>query len=297
MAVHIDVDAFRDSIPEAVLTAATRLRGDGSVGECEAIGGGAQAVVRDQHATLQPWVGVVARAFTGDCDCSPDGYDLCAHAVAVALTAFEAGVVFAASGTPPRLFDVDPRYAEFLHAAQRLAPRQLKDLVARHATRDRLFATVLLGEAGLLDPADQSGLDDFRAVLQDVSTVTTGSRWGISDVEKAGQRLAAEAEILCARPAKVAALDLVEDAIAVWDELAGHLIDAHYHRSIEPEEIGDPLVDAHHDLCERLDLSPDDIAGRLTRLVEGCQYDTVDVEVYADLLGDHVGRIGRSARW
>lgn len=296
MAVHIDVDAFRDSIPATVLTAATQLRGDGGVGELEAVGGGAQAVVRDQRATFQPWVGVVARTFAGDCECSPDGYDLCAHAVAVALTAFEAGVVFAASGTPPRAFDVDPQHVQYRHAVLRLAPRQLADLVVQQAARDRLFATLLLGEAGLLDAADRSGLDDFKEVLRDASTVTNGSRWGISDVEKVGERLAAEAEILCARPATIAALDQLEEAITVWDELAGHLIEAHYHRSIDPEEISEPLVDAHRDLCERLDLAPEDIAERLERLVEGLYHDTVDVDAYADLLGDHAGTIGRPGR-
>lgn len=75
---------------------------------------------------------------------------------------------------------------------RRLSPRQLTNLVAEHALRDRLFAAQLLAEAGLLDPADHTGLHDARAALRDASNATTGSRWQISDVEAAGQPLAAE---------------------------------------------------------------------------------------------------------
>ncbi|WP_376771131.1 hypothetical protein [Rhizomonospora bruguierae] len=168
-----------------------------------------------------------------------------------------------------------------------MSPRQLADLVAGHAVRDRLFAALLLAEAGMLDTADKSGLADFRAAVRDASQATTGSRWQISDVEAAGHRLAAEVEILCAYPANPAALDLVEEAILVWDELSGHLRDAYHITRTEPEEIAEPLVGAHRDLCERLNLDPDEIAERLNRLVECCPYDTVDVDMYADLLGEH----------
>jgi hypothetical protein len=297
VAVRIDVQAFHDSIPAAVGEAAARLRGDGSVGDLESVGGGAQAVVRDRDAAFQSWVGIVERAFTGDCDCAQAGDDLCAHAVAVALTAFDEDVVFAAAATPPGAGTVEPDRAEFLRAVQRLAPRQLADLVVEYAIRDRLLATLLLGEAGMLDPADQSGLADFGAVISDASNATTGSTWGISDVENAGHRLAAEAEILCARPATPATLDLIEEAILVWDELSGYLVDAYYARRTDPEEISEPLVDAHRDLCERLNLDPDENADRLTRLVERCDHDSIDVDAYADLLGDRAGTISRSRRW
>lgn len=154
MAVRIDVQAFRDSIPTAVSEAAARLSDDGSVGELESVGGGVQAVVRDSDAAFQPWVGIVERTFSGDCDCGSAGDDLCAHAVAVALTAFDADVVFSAAGTPPGAAPAEPDYADYLLAVQRLAPRQLTDLVVEHAARDRLFATLLLGQAGMLDAAD-----------------------------------------------------------------------------------------------------------------------------------------------
>ena len=287
MAVQINVQAFRDSLPAAVGEAAARLRHDGSVGKLESAGGGVQAVVHDGQAVFQPWVGIVERAFTGDCDCAPVGEELCAHAVAVALTAFDTDVVFASAATPPGADPAEPERAAYRLAVQRLAPRQLADLLAEHAVRDRLLATRLLNEAGMLDPADQSGLADFRAVLRDASNATNGSRWQISDVETAGHRLAEEVEILCARPPTIAMLDLVEESILVWDELAGYLIDAYYESRTDPEEIGDALVDAHRDLCERLDLEPGEIDDRVTELVRGCDHGTVDVEAYADLLGDH----------
>lgn len=297
MAVRIDVEAFRDSIPTAVGEAAARLLTDDSVGEVEQAGGGVQAVVRDRSAAFQPWVGIVDGVFTGDCDCGIIGDDLCAHAVATALTAFNAGVAFSGAATPPGAVPAEPERAEYLEAVQRLAPRQLADLVAGYAVRDRLFATLLLGEAGMLDGADESGLADFRAAIRDASKAITGSRWQISDVEAAGHRLAAEVEILCARPATSTALELVEEAILVWDELSGHLRDAYHITRTEPEEITEPLVCAHRDLCERLDLDPDEIAERLNRLVERCHYDTLDVDMYTDLLGEYAGTVSPSARW
>lgn len=109
--------------------------------------------------------------------------------------------------------------------------------------------------------------------------------------------MAAEVEILCARPATSTALELVEEAILVWDELSGHLRDAYHITRTEPEEITEPLVCAHRDLCERLDLDPDEIAERLNRLVERCHYDTLDVDMYTDLLGEYAGTVSPSARW
>jgi uncharacterized Zn finger protein len=148
VAVRIDVQAFCDSVPAAVGAAAERLRQDGGVGELASAGGGVQAVVRDGQAAFRAWVGIVERDFAGDCECAPDGVDLCAHAVAVALTAFATDVVFASAATPP---GAEPERAEYLEAVQRLAPDQLADLVADYAVRDRHFAALLLDEAGLLD--------------------------------------------------------------------------------------------------------------------------------------------------
>ncbi|WP_233605791.1 hypothetical protein [Micromonospora sp. Llam0] len=257
--------------------AAARLLTDDGVGELELAGGGVQAVVRDGGAVFQPWVGIVDGVFTGDCGCGVIGDDLCGHAVATALTAFDAGVAFSGAATPPGAVPAEPERAEFLDAVRRLAPGRLAELVVGFAVRDRLFATLLLGEAGMLDTAAESGLADFRAAVRDASKATTGSRWQVPDVEAAGHRLAAEVEILCAHPATPTALDLVEEAILVWDELSGHLRDAYHITRTAPEEISEPLVGAHRDLCERLGLGSDEIAQRVNRLVERCNYDTMDV--------------------
>jgi len=299
VAVRIDVSAFRDSISAQVVASAERLLREGSVGPLESVGGGARAVVCGGGVGFQPWVGVVDQALIGDCDC-PDGSaagdDFCGHAVAVALSAFEAGVRFSAAGRPHGAGPVEPERADYLRAVQCLGPRQLTDLVVEQAVRDRLFATLLLGKAGMLASVDESALVGFQDVIREASNVTTGTRWEIADVEDAGRRLVAEVEILCARPVVPAMLDLVEQAIAVWDELAGHLIDAYYARRTDPEEISEPLVEAHRDLCERLDLDPDEIAERLDRLLDRCHHDTVDPAKYSELLDEATDAVGRFSR-
>ncbi|MFC7532195.1 hypothetical protein [Actinoplanes sp. GCM10030250] len=148
----------------------------------------------------------------------------------------------------------------------------------------------------MLVPVDESALAGFQAVIREVSNVTTGTRWEIADAEDAGRRLVAEVAILCAYPVVPAMLDLIEQAIAAWDELAIHLIDAYHARRIDPEEISEPLVDAHRDLCERLDLDSEEIAARLERLLDRCHHDTVDPAVYSELLGDAADPVGRYSR-
>jgi hypothetical protein len=296
VAISIDTNAFRNSLPPAVLQAASRLRLSGRVGDLERVGGGIQAVVRDESSVYQPWAGVVDRTFVSECECADaDGEELCPHAVAVVLTGLDQSVAWSGTATPPSTADITPAHQRFSDAVGRLAPRQLADLIISHAARDRLFATGLLRAAGMLDTSDNTALRAFRNVLHEVSYVTNGHRWDIHDVETAGKSLAAEAEILSAHPATVAALDLVEQAILAWDELSGFLHDAHYERSTDPEEINEPLVEVHLALCERLGLDPQDIADRVTNLVSRCGYDTVDTSVYADLLGDEL--MSRSRLW
>lgn len=284
MAVRIDVSALRGSIPTEVAAAADRLLHDGGVGDLEPVGGGARAVVTDGGIRFQPWVGVVDRAFTGECDCadwSADD-DFCAHVVAVALAALGADLRFAAEGRPHGAGPIEPERADYVRAVHHLGPRHLTDLVVEQAMRDRLFATRLLGRAGMLAPVDESALAEFEAVVREASAVTTGTRWEIADVEHAGQRLVAEVEILRARPVVPPMLELIERAIEAWDELAGHLIDAHYIRRIDPDEISGPLVDAYRDLCELLDLDPEDSADRLTRLLDRCPNIAADAGAFAD---------------
>lgn len=293
MAVTIDIQAFRDSLPHTLCEAASRLRE--AMGDLESCNGGVQALVRDGEAVYQPWVGIVERAITGECDCVPPGDDLCAHAVAVVLAALDEGVAWSGAAFPPNAAAPASEYGDYVAAVGRLAPRQLTELVVRQAARDRLFAAMLLSQAGMLDAADETGITGFRAALHDASNATTG-RWEISDVESAGHRLVTEAEILCTRPATLSMVELMEEAIVIWDDLSGYLIDAYHSRRTDPQEISGPLVDAHLDLCERLGLAPDELAERLNRLMSRCSYDTVDIDEYAELLGDHAGLVRRSGR-
>ncbi|BEL07539.1 hypothetical protein Q0Z83_057300 [Actinoplanes sichuanensis] len=152
MAVIIDVPAFRGSISGAVAAAAERLLDNGDVDELEPVGGGARAVVTDGADRFEPWVGVVDRVFTGDCDCPADAGDdgLCAHAVAVALAAFEDGIKFAAAGVPHGDDDADedadePERAGLWQAVEALDQRELTELVVEQALRDPAFAARLLG--------------------------------------------------------------------------------------------------------------------------------------------------------
>ncbi|HET8658573.1 MAG TPA: hypothetical protein VFM55_06200 [Micromonosporaceae bacterium] len=295
MTVSINTQAFHDCIPPALREAAAQLRRSGSVGDLEQVGGGVQAVVRDGRDIVQPWVGVVDRAFTSECECS-SGDDLCVHAVAVALTAFDDDVDWSGAATPPSVAEVSAEQDRYATAVERLARRQLTALVVAQATKDELFATTLLREAGMLDAADDHSLRRFAEVLEEVAGVTSGSRWQIHDIETAGERLVAEVEILCAHPATPDALDLVEQAIVVWDDLSGYLADAHYMRRTDPEEVGEPLVEAHLGLCEQLDLAPAQLAERLAALMRKCQYGTLDIDSYADLLGDHIDALHRLDR-
>jgi uncharacterized Zn finger protein len=154
VAVLIDVAAFRGSVPAEITEAAERLLDLGDVADPEPVGGGARAVVTDGASRFEPWVGVVDRAFTGDCDCPADPGDdgLCVHAVAVALAAFEDGIRFAAAGIPHGEDSTEPGRADLRRAAEALDPRELTGLVVEQALRDPLFAARLL-DAG----AERSG--------------------------------------------------------------------------------------------------------------------------------------------
>ncbi|MDR7277395.1 hypothetical protein [Catenuloplanes atrovinosus] len=258
MAVRIDIQAFRDSVPTEVAGAADRLMSDGAVGDLESSGGGVLAEVGD----VQTWVGIVDGAFSGDCDCAA-GQRLCAHAVALALTAIDAHFPLLASATPPGPDPADPEQARYLQALRRLTGRQVAALVVETAVRDRLFAVRLLGEAGLLDvDAAAHGLEDFRTAIDAASG---------DDAWEAGLRLVDEAEILLQYPATTAALELVEEALQVWDELSVELEGTDY----EAREVTGPLVDGHRELCERLGLDEAEGAARLDRVAASCRYGTI----------------------
>jgi len=188
--------------------------------------------------------------------------------------------------TPPSAVELSTEQAPFDAAVERLAHRHLVAVVVGQAVKDRLFAATLLRAAGLLDPADDEHLRRFRQVLRDTAEVTGGKRSDIPDVETAGQRLVAEVEILCVHPATIEML--VEEAIVAWDELSGHLIDAYYVRSSEPEEFAAPLIEAHVGLCEQLGIDPESLRSRLDDLIDRCAYDIVDPDCSARKPGQGV---------
>src|SRR5258708_22000408 len=208
MAVRIDTEAFLDSAPPASLEHGRKLLADDRVDRLEQVGGGVQAVVRDGDHPFQPWVGIVEGEFTSECDC-PNVYDdLCRHALAVALLAFDEKVRWSGSATPPSV--ADPGDARFVEAAWRLARRQLFTLVVEQAGKDRLFATTLLDRAGLLDSLDDATVIAFRDRVRRAVNVVNSDRWELSDLADAGRQLVADVEVLTVRPATPDLLDLVE---------------------------------------------------------------------------------------
>jgi hypothetical protein len=288
VAVAIDTRAFLDSIPATLLEASRRLLSDGCVGELAEAGGGAQAVVRDGSHVCQPWVGIVDRTFAAECDCPCEQDDLCVHAVAVALAALDDGFAWSGAATPPSTEEAAPERSVYLAAAGRLAPRQLSALVVEQATQDRLFAATLLRWAGMLDAPDDEAVTQFRNVIRYAADVTNQDRWELSDIVAAGNTLVSEVQILTVRPATLDMLDLIEEAIIVWDGLSTHLHDAYRVRTTDPDEIGDPLADAHLRVCEQLALDPIELAHRLAELIDKCGFDLcLDApDAYVDLLGD-----------
>jgi uncharacterized Zn finger protein len=154
VAVRIDVEAFRESLPPAVAKAAEQLRQHDGLGDLEPVGGGVHAPVRTPATGYRPWVGIVDGNLTGRCTCPDTGDDLCAHAAAVVLAAVAEGIPFSPTATPP---DTEPDGADraaYVEAVRRLTPDQLTDLIAANAMRDDRFAAQLLSAAGMRDPAD-----------------------------------------------------------------------------------------------------------------------------------------------
>lgn len=285
MAVRIDTEAFLDSVSPASLEHGRKLLAEDRVDRLEEAGGGVQAVVRDVDHPYQPWVGIVEGEFTSECDCPDVHDDLCRHAVAVALLAFDEKVRWSGSATPPSV--ADPRDAQFVEAGRRLARRQLVTLVVEQAGKDRLFATTLLDQAGLLDTFDDTTVTAFRDGVRRAMNVVNSDRWELADLADAGRQLVAEVEVLTVRPANTELLDLVEEAILAWDGMSGDLHNAYHVRTTDPEEISAPLAAAHLRACEQGGINSIELAERLADLVNQCEYDTLpDVpQAYAHLLG------------
>lgn len=179
-----------------------------------------------------------------------------------------------------------PGDARFVEATRRLARRQLVTLVVEQAGKDRLFATTLLDQAGLLDSLDDATVTAFRDGVRRAMNVVNSDRRELSDIADAGRQLVAEVEVLTVRPATPELLDLVEEAILAWDGMSGDLHDAHHVHTTDPKEISASLAVAHLRVCEQLHLDPYEFAEHLADLVNRCEYDTVpDVpQAYAHLL-------------
>jgi hypothetical protein len=270
MAVRIDEDAVRDSVDADVLSKADELLSSAAVGEITAVGGGATALVRAGHdLRYETWVGVVGGDFIGECDCdssdsSPD--ELCAHAVAVTLSAVRDRFPWSSAATPPSEA-MDPEVRRFATMASGLSPRRLIVLIAEFAASDRRIATRLMAQAGVLGPLTEAELATLRRLIDSLAREATTGRWDMHDVVKAGEAIIAELDVLAQRPASEGALLLVEHAAVLWDELASHLFDDWEHFDGVPEEMGSRLREIHLRLCEELQPDPDELARRLEKII------------------------------
>ncbi|MEU9508051.1 hypothetical protein AB0D32_17440 [Micromonospora sp. NPDC048170] len=275
MAVRIDIGALRDAAGAETCDAADRLRVAGQPAVVIPTGGGASGVVREAgQPPYEVWVGITADGFTAECDC-PAREELCAHAVVLTVAVLESGFVWSAAATPPSATRTDPRVADLAGVAGTLSARRLASLVAEWAATDRVLENQLLAYAGMLAPPTDAELADLRKTIDDLARgATSGDRWDLHDVEKAGRALVEEVRVLTQRPATPEALLLIERAARAWDGLAGHLYDAWETYEEEPGEIGGALRAAHVQLCEQVRPDPDELAARLAEIIRAAEVDS-----------------------
>ncbi|TDC81394.1 hypothetical protein E1193_14960 [Micromonospora sp. KC606] len=289
MAVSIDIDALRDAAGAAAWAAADKLREAGQPEVITPAGGGASCVIR---ATGQPpyevWVGITADGFTAECDC-PAGAELCAHAVAVTLAALEDGLDWSSAATPASALAIDPRVAQLVELARSIPARRLALLVAEWAASDRVLENRLRAHAGQLAAVTAAELDEIRRTVDNLAhEATSGDRWDLHDVEKAGRAIVEEVEVLAQRPPTEETLLLVERAARAWDGLAGYLYDAWETYEEEPAEIGGALRAVHVQLCEQVQPDPDELAARLAEIIGAAEVDSCLDEPW-----DYLGVLGR----
>ncbi|MFG1920018.1 hypothetical protein [Micromonospora sp. NPDC048898] len=275
MAVRIDIDALRDAAGPVVCAAADKLRASGQPVVPRPVGGGVSYVFREAgQPPFEVWVGVTADGFTAECDCAA-AEELCAHAVALTATALDDGFTWSSAATPPSALAVDPRVAELAEVAGSIPARRLALLVAEWAATDRVLENRLRARAGQLAPFSAAELADLRRTIDNLAhEATSGSRWDLHDVEKAGRAIVEEIEVLAQRPPTQEALLLVERAARAWDGLAGYLNDAWETYEEEPAEIGGALRAVHVQLCEQVQPDPDELAARLVEIVEAAEVDS-----------------------
>ncbi|MFI9641569.1 hypothetical protein ACIG87_16130 [Micromonospora sp. NPDC051925] len=289
MAVRIDIDALRDVAGVDVCAAADKLTVAGQPAEILPVGGGASGVIHEAgKPPYEVWVGVTADGFTAECDCTA-GAELCAHAVALTAAALADGFAWSSAATPPSRTAVDPRVAELAELARGLPVRRLVSLVAEWAATDRVWENRLRAQAGQLAPLTAAELDDIRRTIDNLAhEATSGDRWDLHDVEKAGRAIVEEVEVLAQRPPTHETLLLVERAARAWDGLAGYLWDAWETYEDEPAEIGGALRAVHVRLCEQVQPDPDDLAARLAEIIGAAEVDSC-----LDEPGDYLGVLGR----
>ncbi len=292
VAVAVDVEALLEAAGPRVGAAGREHVAQGRVSGLTPVDGGVRAAVAERTGgRTQVSVTVAGRALVVDCDRDSEMTgDPCEHAVAVVLAARDAGITWTSMAS---LRGAEPAGQErgrlVAEAAASLTRTELVRLVVAQAAEDRLFAAKVLRRAGKLEPPSPTELMRIRGLVRDTDRIPVDDhRWQLHDLVEAGRGMLAELEILAVRPATTELLGVVEDAIAAWDGLAGHLQDAREVYDIEPEEIGEPLAALHLRLCDELQPDPVELGRRLAELVGSAHYTScVDApDGYADLLGD-----------
>lgn len=289
MAVRIDIDALRSEAGAAACDAADRLLASGQPEEIDAVDGGASCVIRESgRPPCEVWVGVTADGFTAECDC-PAGDELCAHVVALTEAALEDAFEWSSAANPLSAIESDPKVAELADLASTLPVRRLALLLAEYAATDRVLETRLLAYAGKLGPLTDAELADVRRTIDNLAhEATSGDRWDLHDVEKAGRAIVEEVQVLIQRPATGEMLLLVERAARAWDGIAVHLHDAWETYEDGPAEIGGALRAAHVQLCEELQPDPEALAARLVEIIAAAEVDSCLDEPY-----DYLAVLGR----
>ena len=261
---------MRDAVAATTFEEAEKLVASGRLSEIVAVGGGAAASIDNGAGSRdEVWVGVVAKAFTAECDCCPDGDqdELCAHAVAVIVAALQDDFLWSSAATPPSQETVDPKVQRLADIAATLSVRRLSTMVAEHAVTDRRLETRLLAYAGKLGPLDEVEAAEVRRTIDNLASEATVGDWQVHDVLQAGRWIVDELEVLVQRPVNETALSLVEHAAVVWDELVSNLYDADASYTEEADETGDAVRAVHIRMCHELQLAPDDLVERLRSLI------------------------------
>ncbi|WP_405098790.1 SWIM zinc finger family protein [Micromonospora sp. NBC_01412] len=289
MAVRIDIDALRGEAGAVACDAADKLRAAGQPAAITSAGGGASCVIREAgQPPYEVWVGITADGFTAECDC-PVSAELCAHAVALTAAAVEDGFDWSSAATSSSTLEIDPRVAELTDVARDIPAHRLASLVAEWAAADRVLESRLLAQAGRLAPLTTAELDDVGRSIDGIAhEATSGDRWDLHDVEKAGRAIVEEVRVLAERPATEGTLLVVERAARAWDRIVPPLHDAWETYEEEPGEIGGALRAVHVQLCEQVQPDPDELAERLAEIIGAAEVDSCLDEPW-----DYLGVLGR----